>query len=200
MPLTQVDYLRKRLGDDYRFDVTDFTADGVQRVFQLPHTHVREDDFELSIDGTPTTTGYSVQYETGTIVFDVEPANEKEISVEYYYSAFSDEELQQFIDEEGSVSLAGVIAVEILMADAARRHDYKLADGDYKESQVFKQLKDLRATFKAHAKEEADEAALAGSNPIVVKRKIRQQGSINARSGMDNRHDERDGRSRLECL
>lgn len=199
MSLTQVDYLRKRLGDDYRFDVTDFATDGVLRVFQLPHTHIREDDFELSIDGTPTSSGFSVQYETGTIVFDVAPVDDKEISVEYYYSAFSDEELQQFIDEEGSISLAGVIAVEILMADAARRHDYKLADGDYKESQVFKQLKDLRTMFKNHATEEADELAKAGSNPIVVKRKIRQEGSINSVTGMDKR-DENSGRSRLECL
>lgn len=82
---------------------------------------------------------------------------EGEITFQYKHAAFSDAELDYFLGNfADSTTKATLACIEILLASASKRFDYKAGLKDIKASQVFDHLKDLRDDYKEKVNDEDD--------------------------------------------
>lgn len=71
------------------------------------------------------------------------------VSFEYSHAGFTDAEIQYYYEKSGKNSYKTALRlVEILLASAAKRFDYKAGIKDIKASQVFEHLKDLKASLE----------------------------------------------------
>jgi len=147
MAYTNLQLLRKLLADPFKYAFDQQTGDGVTTVFKLSHERMQDDTFQVFVDNSPVQeTEFTTDLERGMITFDTAPADKKEVEIKYYFAAFSDEELTEFLAlANDRVYGAMITCIDILLADASRQFDYSSGQTEMKSSQVFKNLKDLRA-------------------------------------------------------
>ncbi len=98
------------------------TGDGKNRVFKVKHTPIMKgtvrfyldnDEYQGPID--------SLDYGTGKLTFYREPADGVMVMIDYQFAAFTDKELQKFLDNSnGNLALASAATLEALIADRAR--------------------------------------------------------------------------------
>ena len=145
--MTNLEELRLMLSDPFKDGFDDIVADDESKQYQLSHHNIKPESLTVYInnDEQTLTTDYTVDLSQGVITFTSSPNNEDLIEAKYKYAAFSDDELNDFLDKDGSVGKVIVRCVEILLFDSARRFDYTAGQTDVKASQVFKNLKDLLA-------------------------------------------------------
>ena len=68
-----------------------------------------------------------------------------EVSFEYVHAGFTDAEIEYYYNKTSqSINKTALRLVELLLASAAKRFDYKAGIKDIKASQVFDHLKELR--------------------------------------------------------
>jgi hypothetical protein len=148
MAYTNLELLRKELADPYKSAFDQNSGDGETTVFKLSHKNVKAGSYSVYVgnDEQTETTEYSIDREEGIITFVTAPTSGVEIKVEYIFSAFSDEELTEFLSlENNNISKTLVRCIDILLMDAARRFDYSVGRADLKPSQVFDNLLRLRS-------------------------------------------------------
>jgi hypothetical protein len=122
--VTPVESVRLSTGDKSSLERKRTTGNGVDRFFELGHEPVIQSTPPVvTLANVPQVEGvnYTVDYINGTITFSVAPAANAEIVILYYWSVFSDAEIQHFLDASGSSSNLATARVLLAMAaDAAR--------------------------------------------------------------------------------
>jgi len=79
------------------------TGDGSKTHFYLDYAHVVPDSEEIYVDGALQTSGYSMNYDTGQIIFDSPPASGAVIEANYsYYDAYPGDGSYNAVKYEGS--------------------------------------------------------------------------------------------------
>lgn len=144
---TDLQILRKRLADNYKYGYDEQVGDGEATVYKLTHGNVRTDSLEVFVadEEQAVDVDYTLDVELGLVEFVSAPDESDEIKFVYYYAAFSDEELTEFLSSEGSVDRALLLCIEILMADSAKQFDYSSGQANLKPNQVFYKLDRLRS-------------------------------------------------------
>lgn len=153
MSYTDLEKIRKKLADPYKNGNDSMTVDEETTLYQLSHHPIREGSVVVTVENVEKAleTDYSINYDTGLLTFVEAPTDEQLIEVVYEYSVFSDDELQEFLDEYGTVDKVILECLEILLVDAARRFDYAAGLTDVKASQVFDHIEKLIAYYKGKA-------------------------------------------------
>lgn len=106
-------------------------------------------------------------YQTSGQVKGTLPAGD--VFFEYVHAGFTDSEIEYYYGKAGSdVNKTALKLVELLLASAAKRFDYKAGIKDIKASQVFDHLKDLRESLKEAI--ENDDATGGFNSGIFVDR------------------------------
>lgn len=170
MSYTNLQLLRKMISDPLRRSYDRQEGDGETIIFKLTHGNIANDSFTVYIDGETKEedTDYTIDQEEGVVTFtSVTPAAGKDVEVKYKYAAFSDTELEEFIELDGNVQSAALRCLDILLFDSARRFDYVSGQTEFKPSQVFDHLMRLREIIE----KKVNNQDYGGG--IIVKRKSR---------------------------
>lgn len=149
MAYSNLELLRKEIADSFKYAFDTQVGDGETSTFKLSHGNVK--DYVVYINGDEKTeeTDYTIDKERGILTFTDIPIDGAEIEVKYYYSAFSDEELTEFLTlENNNVIRAALRCIDILLVDSSRCFDYASGQTEMKPSQVFNQLKEVRKIFR----------------------------------------------------
>jgi hypothetical protein len=148
--MTNLQLVRKQLADDYKFAFDENDGDGATEIFRLTHGNIQAATYEVQVDGAVQTdaTDYTLDLERGILEFATAPTTGDIIQIKYYFSAFSDTEITEFLSLNSTVNKTVLALIEILIADTARRFDYTSGQTEMKPSQVFDNLLRLRDVYK----------------------------------------------------
>lgn len=157
MTLTALQQVRLAISDKPIITRETSRGDGVAKFFRLGNSSIQTSPApEVRIDGVlKTETGdYTVNYDQGIITFVVAPAINTAIDFIYYWSIFTDEELQFFLDDaSGNRVIASANALMAWAADAAKVAKRQTMSGGGGLGQVVMDTavtaKELRATAQA---------------------------------------------------
>jgi len=136
---------RRAVGDQVKADQNLILGNGKMSQMFLRHENVWGLKIFFDQDLQPNNL-YSVNAQTGVVDFVDAPDNEVEITATFNFSAYSDAEITELVTEYG-VDSAIIIALEELLANASKRRDYKQADSEVKDSQIFSNIKDILAYY-----------------------------------------------------
>lgn len=168
MAYTDVELVRKMISDPFRTASDDITTDDESPAFFVTHKPVKEDSLVVALDNTELVldTDYTFNFEQGLITLDQDPTVGQLLEVKYEYSVFSETEIANFLELDGSVNATVLRLIDILLSDSARRYDYSTGQENLSLDQVFQHLKDLR---KIYADKIGDDTA-DGGNAIIGSR------------------------------
>jgi len=149
MAYTNLQLLRKELGDELRYAFDNQTGDAETKIFRLSHGRVQNQKVYVNSEVKELTTDYTIDSERGIITFLVAPGDKIVINATYDFSVFSDTELSEFLTLESDiVAGAALRCINILLTNSSRRFDYSSGQTEMKPSQIFQNLKELRGVFK----------------------------------------------------
>lgn len=101
----------------------------------------------------PLHDGYSFDYDLGLITFETAPAAEAQVMASYVFTAFSDVEMLDFLEQtDQSVDGAAVLAIHSLLADGDRFIKYTLGQESADRAQARQALADLLADLRTTQK------------------------------------------------
>ena len=144
---TQVEQVRRRIGDGKKSDTVQFTGNGAETLFSLPNQNVFS--VQVYINSTLIAPeAYTVNGEAGKVIFIEAPEENSTIRIDFAYAGYTDEQIGKMVDDFG-VEGAVIETLNGLLADSARFYDYSQGQTTDKRSQIFDHLKDLLATAKA---------------------------------------------------
>jgi hypothetical protein len=76
---------------------------------------------EVRLNGVVQNTGFSIDYDNGIVTFTVAPLVNVQVEFTYYWSVFTDAQVQYFLDDSGSnVTIAAAKVLLAVAADAAK--------------------------------------------------------------------------------
>lgn len=105
-------------------------------------------------------TDYTLDYTNGIIVFVVAPGVNIDVTFEYYWSVFTDEEIQAFIDADGNTTIASAKLLLAIAADKAKLAKRSTLSGGGGLGSVTEDTsvtaRELRATAQALLQTESD--------------------------------------------
>jgi len=107
------------------------TGDGFTKLFKLRRAPVMEGTIHLRIGVEEKNEGtdYEVDYTTGKLVFAEAPGEGEVVVASYDFAAFSDSELQAFLDSSGgNLALAAGEALTSLISDRSRLVTWSRSD------------------------------------------------------------------------
>lgn len=170
--MTPLQQVRNNIDDHVQIGFADELSYGKMKVYQLNARNIwdltvvlfSEDSNEPDTEIDPET--YEVFAVSGQVKANFP---EGEIGFEYKHAAFTDTEIEFYLEQEGTVNKATLKCIEILLSSAAKRFDYKAGIKDIKASQVFDHLKALRETFKSKVEEDDNDLSGAGSGIFVTR-------------------------------
>jgi hypothetical protein len=135
-----IDRVRSNIGDTAKEQVEQFEGDGSTVLYQLQYKNIFGVTVKVNnADVTPD----MVYAGAGQFVLPTAPADGDKVLVDYSYAGFTDAVLGSLVDEAGDAEGATVLALQDLLASAARRSDYSQGQTKVNASQVFSHLKDL---------------------------------------------------------
>jgi hypothetical protein len=167
MVLSDIDAVRLKTSDRSTITREVVTADGQSSYFKLGHEPLIAGSLQLWIDDVLTSTGFTVDETNGVVAFADAPAVNSKLEFQYYWSLFSDEQIQHFLDEStGSVPLASARLLLALAADAAKVAERETLQGGGGLGAVTRDTavtaKELRETAKAIIEFEVSISELEG--------------------------------------
>lgn len=167
MALTPKEIIRMNIDDPVQLGMTTSMSIGELAIYQLNHRNVAEVIVKDQDGNTVSAENYTLYAGTGQLRGTLP---EGEVIFEYIHSGFSDDELDYFLGElDDSINKVTLACVDVLLASAAKRFDYKAGLKDIKASQVFDHLKQLRTQFAEKVEAEDNENGI-GNVAIVVDR------------------------------
>jgi hypothetical protein len=124
MALTDIEAVRLKTGDKSLITREGSRGDGVTQAFKLSHGSILTTPAaQVWIDGTLKADGvdYTIDEAYGVVAFTTAPAEDVEITFQYYWAVFTDTEVQHFLTEAGdNVTFASSKLLYALAADAAK--------------------------------------------------------------------------------
>lgn len=156
--MTDLQMLRLKLGDDISSASDKVIADGEMQKAKLSHGHIVDGTLLVYIDDElqAAPANYTFDLLEGSVLFNIVPDEGKTIKASYQFSAFTDSELQELLDDSnGDVTGAIIQAIHILLADYSRKFDYSTGQQDMKPSQVFQNLRQLLEIYSSKSSNEA---------------------------------------------
>lgn len=143
---TQIEQVRRGIGDSKKAEADRFVSDGFERLYSLAYKNVF--DVKVYINSTLLdSAAYTVLGEVGKISFVEAQAVNDDILISYSYAGYTDEKIGELVDAF-SVEGAIIEALKELLADSARFYDYSQGQTTDRRSQIFDHLKDLLALAK----------------------------------------------------
>lgn len=147
MTLTDLARLRLKINDRRRVTLRETVGlgDGGSTRYQTQMHPVAVDSEEVSVAGTfqTPTTDYTIDTDLGLLTFTSPPASGEEVVVSYQWSAFSDAELEDFLDRYANVTRAAIVALEAILADYDRFIKYTFGQESVDRSAAHKTISDL---------------------------------------------------------
>lgn len=141
---------RKRIGDDRKSEVEVFEVNDTVTYITLSYTNATVYslvDASRGVVPLEEDTDYTVNTESGVVSLLYAP-DETKLTIEYYYYAFTDEELNMLIDAYGTNG-ACAEAIRWIIADASRLHDYSRGATSESLSQIIKNLQEMLKDYGA---------------------------------------------------
>jgi hypothetical protein len=122
MSLTSIEAVRLKSSDKSSITKEEAIGDGTSRFFKLGHAPVlNSPDIEVRINQVLQIGGYTVNYTDGIVTFTAAPAIGDEVEFTYYWSIFTDIEVDYFLEESGGdVTVATARLLLAIAADAAK--------------------------------------------------------------------------------
>lgn len=123
MALTDIQLVRIKISDKSTITREESEGDALSTNYKLEHAPVLTSPVPLLwINDSLKTEGvdYTIDYTNGIITWAVAPAVNDDIVTQYYWSIFTDEEIQAFLDDAGNVTVASARLLLAIAADAAR--------------------------------------------------------------------------------
>lgn len=156
---------RRRIGDRVKSETDNVEGNGTDKVFNLRFSNVTN-VFVYDNNGVVDSATYEVDSAAGTVTFDTAPTQGKQLQFDYDYSAYTDDEITQYVTDYGFDTAVTEVLRELL-ADSARMYDYSEGATDAKLSQIYKQLSDLLDRYEKEASTNAQP-----ENSVSVGRRI----------------------------
>lgn len=156
MSYTELELLRKMISDPLRRSYDSQEGDGSTVIYKLTHGNISDDSYTVYVNSVEVdeTTDYEIDQDEGVVTFVTPPPDGQDVEIKYQYAAFSDTELTNFLALDGSVQKSALRCLDILLWDSARRFDYISGQTEFKPSQVFDHLKDLRGIIEGKVNNE----------------------------------------------
>lgn len=122
MTLSAIQAVRLKSSDKSVITREEGVGDGSATYFKLANSNIfASPDIEIRINGTLQVAGFTVNYTDGVVSFTSAPALGAELEFTYYWSIFSDDEVQYFLDDAGSnVTVATAKLLLAIAADASK--------------------------------------------------------------------------------
>lgn len=140
---TDIDQVRRSIGDTVNTNVEQFNGDGSTVVFGLQYHNVQ--NIVVTVDDVEVTP-VSVYSGSGQLQLATAPALDTKVIIQYEYSGFTDAVIGSLIDTD-SVDFAIVECLKDLLASASRRSDYTQGQTKVNASQVFEHIKELLVMY-----------------------------------------------------
>lgn len=133
--------VRRRVGDKAKDATETFEYQG-QNGIPLSHNNVS--NVSVAVNGTAiASTAFTVNAAAGLVTLNDDTASgDDTVSITYVHAAYSDVEIGALIDQYGEKGAVVEILNELL-ADSAKMFDYSNGATEEKQSQIFKNLKQL---------------------------------------------------------
>ena len=164
MTLTDIQKVRAKIADPPT--VQDFTryGDGTAVLFMMPHLNLTTASAYVPLGGTAWSATGATFSMSGELTFsDVISANSA-YRVHYTQTTFSDDEIQNFLDEGGTILGAALAACESLMFDSLKRSRWMASDGtSYDDTSAQAAVAKLHDVLEAQITQEASTAGGFGS-------------------------------------
>ena len=165
MALSTAQQVRLRISDTYRFGSELISGDGTASAFNLregaPYSNLSA-TATASIFTAAAATGWSAtavdswNNEMGRVVFADTPSAHSGIQIEYFWSVFSEDEIDHFTAVGGSVPGAALEAVNVLLFDSHKRARWAAPDGsNYDDSKATDNLMKIRDALRAELTSES---------------------------------------------
>jgi hypothetical protein len=122
MSLTSIEAVRLKSSDKSAITKEEAVGDGVSKFFKLGHAPVMSSpDIEIRINDVIQVGGFTVDYINGIVAFAAAPVIGAQIDFIYYWSIFTDNEVDYFLSESGGdVTVATARLLLAIAADAAK--------------------------------------------------------------------------------
>lgn len=158
--MTNIEEIRNIIDDHIRIGYSSEVSTGQLQVYQLNARNFWNLVIRDTNDAIIAQTGLTLYPQSGQIKGTI-PAGD--ITFEYDQAGFTDAEIAAYYAKnDNSITRTALALVEMLIASAAKRFDYKAGIKDIKASQVFSQLRELRTQLQEATEAEAGSADLAG--------------------------------------
>lgn len=147
MTLTSAQQVRLKIADAPRFvDITRH-GDGTAATYSLAHTNIAHGSaFLISAAGVGWSATGAAFNESGYVTFSAVISANSAFRLTYQHSTFSDEEIDQFLEDGVSIIGASIQALDALLFDATRAARWLAADGtSYDNTSTQNHLRQLRA-------------------------------------------------------
>jgi hypothetical protein len=156
MALTDLQKVRLKISDPPIAENLTLYGDGITTVFKMAHVNLANAQAFVPVGGTSwSATGAAVD-PSGMFIFSNVISANSAFNVRYQHTNFSDDEIQEFLNEGGSVIGAALAAVQSLMFDGLKRARWMAADGSqYDDTSAQSALAKMHDTFEKQVEQEA---------------------------------------------
>ena len=122
MSLSDIEAVRLKAADRSALTREEGIGDGVAKIFKLGHESILSSPaIEIRINGVIQNSGYDIDLDNGVVTFAGAPVVNAAIEFTYYWSIFTDAQIQYFLDDSGSnVTIAAAKVLLAIAADAAK--------------------------------------------------------------------------------
>ena len=166
MALTTAQQVRLRIQDPWRrgseVQYGDSTASSFQLAQGAPYSTLISATASIVNNGW-SATGCTVDNALGYVTFSGIPSANTAVRFDYQWAVFSDDAVDQFLTDGGSVRGAALQAVRTLRFNAPKRARWAAPDGtQYDDTQTMRALKELEDDLKEELVRYGDEGAAGG--------------------------------------
>lgn len=157
--MTTLNDLRTKIYDHPKAVLDDRlgVGDGIKTLFKCRYTPVMDGTITVTVGGEGQVEGeeYTFDCRTGLVAFETAPGDGDEITACYSYAAFTDDELQGFLDiSGGNLSLAAADALTSLLISPSRLVSWGRDDTRIDYAQVRKDLMEIIRKFTSQGSSE----------------------------------------------
>lgn len=158
MPFTDIQKVRIKIADPPVIEDLTRYGDGTAQYFVMPHVNLTTASafVPVGVGGTAwSATGCTFDV-SGQLSFSGVISANSAYKVRYVHTNFSDNEVQNFLDDGGTVLGASLEAIESLMFDAVKRARWMAADGSqYDDTAAQSHLRQMHDTISTQLENES---------------------------------------------